>query len=114
MSPEPDTNAGQKSLRALRQQNERGSLSPLVAAVMSSVDPGWAMLETERRWRASAAAWGLHLKRTGTRPQMSGPPSEVKLARWEARQRDACASGRLGAEREKIMLLIELQELLNN
>jgi len=108
---EHNAHAGQKSLRALRQQNERGSLSPLVAAVMSSVDPGWAMLDSERRWRASAAAWGLHLKRTGTRPRLSGPPSEVKLARWEARQRDAHASGRLAPERERIMLLIETREL---
>jgi hypothetical protein len=100
------------SLSALRARHRRGTLSPLVAAVMSEADPDWLMLAGERQWRASAAAWGLHLRRNGIRPKMSGDAAEQKLARWEARQRDTYASGLLGAEREKIMLLIEVQELL--
>ena len=100
-----------QSLRSLRQRRRAGTLSPVISAVMDEVDPNWALPESERHWRQMAAAWGLHLRRTGARPRLGGARAEAKLARWEARQRDAHASGRLAAHRVQLMLLIERREL---
>lgn len=100
----PDQSAT-RSLKALRAQHRRGTLSPLVAAVMAQVDPLWGLLAADRTWMVCLSALDAYIARERhTRIPERHSEGEVALGVWAVTCRRDFAAGRLSIDREQRLI----------